>query len=188
MRCRSNVECQAPSTRWRNGLTVFAFVLGAHRKRTPLPVLADVVHRNIPMRELPPGQVETRRFPVVGELAPSASMPAENWRLIVEGEVESPLELTYPDVLAMPQGDLVMNVHCVTGWTRFETAFTSVPLAELLSRAKLSGRARFVRFVAYSDRKHDISLPLDVATEDCWLVHQVDGQPLTREHGARCES
>jgi hypothetical protein len=76
-----------------------------------------------------------------------------------------------------------MDVHCVTGWTRFDTEFTGVLLAELFRFAKPNSRARFVRFVAYSDRNHDTSLPLDVVIKDCWLVHQVDGQPLTPEHG-----
>jgi DMSO/TMAO reductase YedYZ molybdopterin-dependent catalytic subunit len=120
---------------------------------------------------------------VVGELAPSGSLPADDWRLVVEGEVEARLELSYADLLALPQSDLVMDVHCVTGWTRFGMVFTGIPLADLFRRATPSPRARFVRFVAYSDRNHDTSLPLDVVTADCWLVHQADREPLAREHG-----
>jgi hypothetical protein len=135
------------------------------------------------MGTLPPGQAETRRFPIVGELVPSVSLQPEQWRLTIEGEVESPQEWTCADVLAMPQVDFVMDVHCVTGWTRFATAFTGIPLADLLQQVRPTQRARFVQFVAYSPRNHDTSLPLDAAQKDCWLVHQVEGQPLTSEHG-----
>jgi hypothetical protein len=76
-----------------------------------------------------------------------------------------------------------MDVHCVTGWTRFATTFTGFPLADLLDRVQPAPEARFVQFIAYSDRDHDTSVPLDVARQDCWLVSMADGEPLTAEHG-----
>jgi DMSO/TMAO reductase YedYZ molybdopterin-dependent catalytic subunit len=135
------------------------------------------------MPQLPSGQVETRQFPVVGEMQPRVMRPGEDWRIRVEGEIESPLTLSLPRLLAMPQRDFTMDVHCVTGWTRFNTTFTGIPLADLLYRARPNQRARFVQFVAYSDRNHDTSLPLDIALQDCWLVHQASHEPLTAEHG-----
>lgn len=134
------------------------------------------------MHHLPPGQSETRQFPVVGECA-SNGPALDDWRLRVEGEVESPLDLTYREVLEMGSQDFVMDIHCVTGWSRFATVFNGVPLAHLLQRAKPTSQARFIQFLAYSPRHHDTSLPLDVAAEDCWLVHGVDGVPLSAEHG-----
>ncbi len=135
------------------------------------------------MRELPPGQAETSRFPFVGETVPAATMDASNWRVIVAGAVESPLELTLPELLAWPQRDFTMDVHCVTGWTRFQTTFTGIPLADLLARARPTPAARFVQFVASSVRSHDTSLSLATARADCWLVHSALGQPLSVAHG-----
>jgi DMSO/TMAO reductase YedYZ molybdopterin-dependent catalytic subunit len=135
------------------------------------------------MRELPPGQAETRQFPVVGETQSRLPTLASDWRLTVEGDVAAPLQLTLADVLAMPQSDLVMDVHCVTGWTRFETTFTGVPLSDLFQLARPQPSAKFVQFIAWSERNHDTSLPLDSAWQDCWLAHQLQGQPLTPEHG-----
>jgi hypothetical protein len=110
-------------------------------------------------------------------------MSLENWRLIVEGAVAAPFELTYPAFRALPQRTLVMDVHCVTGWTHPGMTFEGVPLADLLDRATPRPAARFVQFIAYSARDHDTSLPLDVARERCWLVHSADGAPLTPAHG-----
>jgi DMSO/TMAO reductase YedYZ molybdopterin-dependent catalytic subunit len=135
------------------------------------------------MRELPPGQAETKRFPCVGERQPGPGLTVANGHLLVEGEVAAPLPLTYAEVLGLPQRDFTMDVHCVTGWTRFQTTFTGLPLADLLARAQPTAAARFVQFVAYSDRKHDTSLPLDVVLRDSWLVHAVEGEPLSSEHG-----
>ncbi len=137
-----------------------------------------IVHR------LPPGQSATRKFPVVGERR-SAPDPIDlgRFRLEVGGAVESPFELGWSDYLALPHSERVADLHCVTGWSRFETRLTGIPLAALLARARPFAEARFVRFEAFSARAHDTSLPLALALEDSWLVHAVDGRPLEPEHG-----
>jgi DMSO/TMAO reductase YedYZ molybdopterin-dependent catalytic subunit len=145
--------------------------------------VADVHSEIVSMRDLPPGQVESTRFPIVGEQTPSAAVRADTWRLTVEGEVDAPQDWSLSEVLAMPQRDFTMDVHCVTGWSRFATTFTGVPLARIFTRAKPNAQARFVRFVAYSDREHDTSVPIELASEACWIVQRVDGEPLTSEHG-----
>ena len=58
-----------------------------------------------------------------------------------------------------------------------------VPLARLLDAAGVRGGARYVRFSAHSPRAHDTSLPLDLALQQTWLVHEMDGAPLSAEHG-----
>jgi DMSO/TMAO reductase YedYZ molybdopterin-dependent catalytic subunit len=134
---------------------------------------------------LPPGQIETRRFPIVGERRPSdelASVPGL-WRLAVGGKVEHPLETDLESFLARPQQTIRFDIHCVTSWTRFDTEFTGVPLREIMEDTGLSPAAKFVSFIAYSDRAHHTSLPLDVALENSWLVHSVDGEPLELGHG-----
>ncbi|HVS16493.1 MAG TPA: molybdopterin-dependent oxidoreductase [Thermoanaerobaculia bacterium] len=133
---------------------------------------------------LPPGQSPTRKFPVVGEKAPPPeALDLERWRLRVDGLVERPLELAWGDYLALPHRQRSVDIHCVTGWSRLEIAFTGVPLAELLERARPLPTAAWVRFAAYSEHGHDTSLPLDLALRDTWLVHRVDGEPLAVEHG-----
>ena len=156
-----------------------------HSNSSPDPHIHTRIQQiqDITMSLLPPGQSETRKFPSVGETAPPTSMTPDNWRLIVEGELEAPFELTYREFLVLPQQTLLMDVHCVTGWSHFGMTFEGVPLATLLERAQPRPVARFVRFLAYSGRGHDTSLPLDLAREQCWLVHRADGAPLTPEHG-----
>lgn len=135
---------------------------------------------------LPPGQAETQKFPVTGEAAPVAeALDLGLWRLVVEGRVDAPRELTHSELMALPQRERLVDIHCVTGWSRLGTRFTGIPLSVLFSELGVSllPDARFVRFVAYSERAHDTSLPLDLALADTWLVHGFEGQPLTPEHG-----
>ena len=136
------------------------------------------------MNDLPPGQTATKKFPVVGEQAPaSEALDLDGWRLVIDGLVERPLAYTYAEIVALPQGELVADIHCVTSWSHFGMRLQGVPLAVVLERAVPRPEARFVRFEAYSDRGHDTSLPLDLVLGDTWLIHSRDGEPLTPEHG-----
>lgn len=138
---------------------------------------------------LPPGQALTQKFPVVGEKTPlPRALDLESWRLKVAGLVKNPQELSWPELLALPQEELVADIHCVTGWTHLGMRLEGVRLAALLERVEPLPEARFVRFVAFSERAHDTSLPLELAQSDTWLIHSRDGSPLEVEHGGPLRS
>jgi hypothetical protein len=130
------------------------------------------------MPTLPPGQIETKRFPVVGERGPSADIG--DWSLSVLGLVDRQLQLAWEEFQRLPHRDLTFDVHCVTSWTRFDTTFTGVPLSELVDPLP---EGRFVSFGAFSHRDHHTSLPVGYALEHSWVVHRVEGEPLAPEHG-----
>lgn len=133
----------------------------------------------------PPGQAATQKFPVVGERESGLGPDLAAWRLAVGGLLSPSFELTYPQLMALAQDGFVADIHCVTGWTQLGMSFTGISLASLLTAqgARPLPEARFVRFIAYSNRDHDTSLPLEVALADTWLVHSANGWPLTPEHG-----
>lgn len=131
------------------------------------------------MRRLPPGQITTERFPVVGERAPTEGLDASNWALEIGG-LATPRHLDYEALLAMGDREITFDIHCVTGWTRYDSTFTGLPLADAVSPHP---GARFVSFGSYSPRSHHTSLPLGYALEHSWVVHSFDRQPLTSEHG-----
>ena len=131
---------------------------------------------------LPPGQIETARFPVVGERTPSAAL-ASGWSLTIQGLVDTELVLDFDDYQGREHRDLVFDIHCVTSWSRQGGSWRGIPLAGLLEASSPRPEARFVSFTAFSDREHHTSLPLDVVLKDAWLVHEFDGQPLKTEHG-----
>lgn len=131
---------------------------------------------------LPPGQVATRKFPVVGERRPAA--PEDGvWRLDLVGLVERPRSWTVEGLRSRPGEERTTDIHCVTGWSRRRTRWTGFPLARLLEEAGPKPEARFVRFVAWSEHDHETSLPLDLALEDTWVVWARDGEALAVEHG-----
>jgi hypothetical protein len=96
------------------------------------------------------------------------------------GPVRDPQTLSHHDYLALDHREIVFDIHCVTSWTRFDSTFTGIPLADLV---KPTPAARFVSFEAFSERNHHTSLPVDYALTHCWVVHEFEGERLTPEHG-----
>ena len=133
---------------------------------------------------LPPGQqlVAAGKWPVMGERAPRGD--ASPWRVSIGGRVERPLVLSLGELRARTQVERVVDIHCVTRWSKPGVRFAGVPLAELLASVRPTSDARFVSFVARSDRDHSTSLPLADAVElEALVALAADGKPLGSEHG-----
>ena len=133
---------------------------------------------------LPPRQVATRAFPVVGEREPEPFDDA-TWTLEVGGRVKDPAVLTWADLVALPRVERRGAIHCVTRWSRPDTGFRGVPLSALLDAVRPRKSAAFVRFA--SGRRHDTTLPLELARDDVLVALELatpDGwQPLAPQHG-----
>jgi DMSO/TMAO reductase YedYZ molybdopterin-dependent catalytic subunit len=133
---------------------------------------------------LPPDQTPTRKWPVVGERAPSpAALDLESATVEFTGLVVRPRVILVRELIARGTQRLEMDVHCVTRWSHRAMCFLGLPLATLLDEVGVSPEATYVRFTAWSERDHDTGLPLEVARRDTWLVHGTDAGPLEIAHG-----
>lgn len=133
---------------------------------------------------LPPNQqlAAKGKWPVVGERAPRRS--DEAWRVSVGGLVAAPKVWTLDEIEAMPRVEQAINIHCVTRWSKPGARFSGVPLALLLGECRPSPEARFLSFVARSERGHSTSLPLAEAVSAGALVAlRHEGAPLEEIHG-----
>ncbi len=135
------------------------------------------------MPKEPPGQnvFEAHEWPVL-DLGETPAVSAERWRLVVDGAVETPLELSHAELLGLPQADEEADFHCVTGWSVLDLAFRGVRLETILALARPTADATHVMTHAHDG--YSTNLPLEEALKpDVLLVHTVGGAPLTREHG-----
>lgn len=140
--------------------------------------------RELPVDPLPPGQTVTRHFPVVGETAPQPGWDEATATITVDGLVAGPRTLELAALRRLPMKARTVDLHCVTGWSRRTVHLRGWPLGEVLAQAGgVLPDARYVRFVAASLREHDTSLPIGPALADTWVVAELDGKPLSPEHG-----
>jgi DMSO/TMAO reductase YedYZ molybdopterin-dependent catalytic subunit len=106
------------------------------------------------------------------------------WRLHIEGLVEHPQSLTYAQLLALPQAHQTTDFHCVTGWSVDGVRWGGVRFVDLLAAAKPLPSARALTFVSAETPYVDSLTLVQATVPDAMLAHSMDGQPLTRAHGA----
>ena len=139
--------------------------------------------------QLPKGVAEALPSPDSGWRIYSVNPPLPtfddaSWRLRIDGLVRRPIELTYADLRALPGARQVSDFHCVTGWSVPDVGWNGVRFRELLAAASPLPSAGALQFVS-AERPYVDSLTLEQALmPDAMLALDIDGKPLTREHGA----
>jgi DMSO/TMAO reductase YedYZ molybdopterin-dependent catalytic subunit len=133
------------------------------------------------MPRLPVGQSETAKWPVL-DLGKQPLVARARFRLVVAGAVESRLDLSFDELLALPQVEDVSDFHCVTGWSRLDLAWKGVRMETVLALARPLPEATHVLVHAYDGYSTNLALE-EALKPDVLLAHQVDGAPLPAEHG-----
>jgi DMSO/TMAO reductase YedYZ molybdopterin-dependent catalytic subunit len=129
--------------------------------------------------KLPPGQYETRGFPVLSA-GPTPRIPLDRWQFTITTERGQSHSWSWPELLGLPQEEPRVDIHCVTKWSKFGTVWRGVAVDTLLQNVETS--AGYV--TAHSYGGYTTNLPLtDLRDGKAWIVHEFDGQPLAPEHG-----
>jgi len=132
---------------------------------------------------LPPGQALTQKFPVL-HYGPVPAFNPATWDLRVFGEVEEPKRWTWDEFQQLPRTRLMMDIHCVTRWSKFDTEWEGVSLKVLVERGLIRPKpaARFL--MQHCEYGFTVNIPLEVALSDTFLLAtHFAGQPLTPDHG-----
>ena len=128
---------------------------------------------------LPPGQYETRDFPVLSA-GPTPRVDRDAWRFSVVTETAERHSWTWSELMALPAEDRVADLHCVTKWSKFDTPWRGVSL-DLLLR-DIDTEAEFALVHSYGG--YTTNLPLkDLLDGQAWIAYRYDGRDLAPEHG-----
>ncbi len=132
---------------------------------------------------LPPGQSLTQKFPVL-HYGPVPGFNPATWNFKIWGEVEEPRQWTWADFNKLPRTRLVMDIHCVTRWSKFDTEWEGVSVRTLVDQGliKLRPSAKYV--LQHAEFGFTVNLPLEVVLADNFLLAtHLDGEPITPDHG-----
>ena len=132
---------------------------------------------------LPPGQAVTVKFPVL-HYGPIPLFDPETWQFRIWGEIVEPRQWSWQDFNQLPRERLKMDIHCVTGWSKFDSQWEGVSVGRLVKDGliKLKPEARFV--LQHAEYGFTTNLPLDIIlAENFIMATHFDGEPLTPEHG-----
>jgi DMSO/TMAO reductase YedYZ molybdopterin-dependent catalytic subunit len=130
-------------------------------------------------QRLPPGQYLVRDFPVLSA-GPTPHLSTDRWEFTVTTETGQVHKWTWAEMLALPAEDITVDIHCVTKWTKLDTAWRGVAIETLLENVETA--ADFV--VAHSYDGYTTNVPLeDLLDGQAWVAYRYDHDPITAEHG-----
>ena len=86
---------------------------------------------------MPPGQYVTDDFPVLSA-GPTPHTPLAEWSFTIGGAVDEPRSWTWEEFQALPRETVTVDIHCVTKWSKLDTAWTGVSVDTLLDGVETS--------------------------------------------------
>ena len=130
---------------------------------------------------VPPGQHAVSDFPVLSA-GPTPRTQLDQWAFTIEGLVREPVRWTWEEFLKLPAQQFVVDIHCVTKWTKLDTRWEGVSVDTLFEHAELDRQAMVV--TAFSDGGYTTNMPLpDIINGQAFVAYKYDGKPLAPEHG-----
>jgi DMSO/TMAO reductase YedYZ molybdopterin-dependent catalytic subunit len=130
---------------------------------------------------VPPGQYVTDDFPVLSA-GPTPRISLDTWAFSIDGLVEAPITLSWAELTALPTREWVVDISCVTKWTKLDSRWEGVSVDDLLALVELDPKAQFA--AAHSYGGYTTNLPLaDLVNGQAFVAYRYDGQPLEPAHG-----
>ncbi|HEY0292883.1 MAG TPA: molybdopterin-dependent oxidoreductase, partial [Hansschlegelia sp.] len=140
-------------------------------RRTPDDVAARV----------PPGQALTTDFPVLSA-GPTPRIKPEDWSFTLKVGPRPVFKWTWEEFNALPQTSYVRDIHCVTTWSKLDTAWEGVTIDDLLKAAGVEASKPFV--LAHGFDGYSTNVPAaDLAGDKAMIALKYDGAPLAPDHG-----
>jgi DMSO/TMAO reductase YedYZ molybdopterin-dependent catalytic subunit len=129
---------------------------------------------------LPPGQYDAGdAFPVLSA-GPTPHTPLDRWDLGVHDEGGELRRWSWEEFRALPREAVMVDIHCVTTWSKFDTRWEGVAIDTLLTDVPTTA----THVLASSDGGYTTNLPLeDLVGGRAWVVDTYAGEPLPPEHG-----
>ena len=132
---------------------------------------------------LPPGQSLTQKFPVL-HYGPVPPFNAATWDFRIWGEVEEEVRWGWDEFNQLPRTTLLMDIHCVTRWSKFDTQWEGISVRTLVDEGLIKPlpNARFV--IQHAEYGFTANLPLEVMLQDNFLLAtHYNGEVITPDHG-----
>ena len=127
---------------------------------------------------LPSGQRSVERIlrwekdhPTITGFVPKKDLA--NWALMIDGEVERPLRLSWSDFLAYPKVKLIGDFHCVEGWSVLNCRWEGVSFKHIADLVRPREAAEFVSFECADGYSASHSLE-DLLGEEAFLAYRLD--------------
>lgn len=132
---------------------------------------------------LPPGQSLTQKFPVL-HYGPVPGFNPATWDFRIWGEVQAEKTWTWDEFNLLPRTKIVMDIHCVTRWSKFDTVWEGVSVRSLIQAGYITPKPSARHILQHAEYGFTVNLPLEVVLQDNFLLAtHFNGEPITPDHG-----
>jgi DMSO/TMAO reductase YedYZ molybdopterin-dependent catalytic subunit len=100
------------------------------------------------------------------------------------GEVEEEKRWSWEEFQELPRTKLVMDIHCVTRWSKFDTEWEGISIRALVDQGFISLKSSANHVLQHCEYDFTVNVPLDVALADNFLLAtHFDGETISPDHG-----
>jgi DMSO/TMAO reductase YedYZ molybdopterin-dependent catalytic subunit len=132
---------------------------------------------------LPPGQSLTQKFPVL-HYGPVPTFTPATWDFRVWGEVEEEKRWSWDEFNQLPRSKILMDIHCVTRWSKFDTTWEGVSIKTLVENNFFKIKPTATHVMQHAEYGFTVNLPLEVVLQENFLLAtHLNGEPITADHG-----
>ena len=132
---------------------------------------------------LPPGQSLTQKFPVL-HYGPVPGFNPATWDFRIWGEVLTEIQWTWDEFNQLPRTKIVMDIHCVTRWSKFDTEWEGVSVRSLIEQGLIAIHSNAKYVLQHAEYGFTANLPLEIVLQDNFLLAtHFNGEPITPDHG-----
>ena len=130
---------------------------------------------------IPPGQHLVENFPVLNA-GPTPRVELETWKFTLKVGPRPVKVWNWSEFNALPQTKMTRDIHCVTSWSKLDTAWEGVIIDDILADAEIERRTAYM--LAHSYDGYSTNIPVaDLVLGKAMVATKYQGQPLPRDHG-----
>ena len=132
---------------------------------------------------LPRGQSLTQKFPVL-HYGPVPDFNPATWDFRIWGEVKDKAQWTWDEFNQLPRSKIVMDIHCVTRWSKFDTEWEGISVRTLVDQGIITLLPTTKYVLQHAEFGFTANLPIEVVLQDNFLLAtHYNGEPITPDHG-----
>ena len=130
---------------------------------------------------LPPGQRLVKNWPVL-DLGTKPNLDLDKWALTIDGDIKKPVKWTWSQFLSQPHEEMISDIHCVTGWSRYDNRWVGIKASHIIKTVKPLSTVKHCIFHSYDGYKSNISIK-QFTESNVMLAFMWNGDLLSAGHG-----
>ncbi|SEQ39753.1 DMSO/TMAO reductase YedYZ, molybdopterin-dependent catalytic subunit [Faunimonas pinastri] len=130
---------------------------------------------------IPPGQYLTEDFPVLSA-GPTPRVRLDDWSFTLKVGPRKVATFSWEEMNDLPQSRMTRDIHCVTRWSKLDTAWQGVLVDDIVAAANISAPTGFT--LAHSYDGYSTNVPTDdLVGGKAMIALLYAGEPITPDHG-----